>query len=68
MRPVPIVLVGAAFWSRAIDFSFLLHEGYIKPEDVRLFTVVDKAEEIVSVLYEFYGGKPPANDAALDGS
>ncbi|MDP1647604.1 MAG: LOG family protein [Rubrivivax sp.] len=35
-------------------------------EDVRLFAVVETAEEIVAVLHEFYGGVPPANDTALD--
>ncbi len=66
MRRVPIVLVGAAFWRRAIDFEFLVEEGFVNAEDVELFSVVETAEEIVSVLHEFYGGVPPANDSALD--
>lgn len=62
LRRVPIVLVGTAFWRRAIDFDFLLEEGYINAEDIELFTLADKAEEIVSVLHKSYGGKPPEHE------
>ena len=62
---MPIVLVGTAFWRRAIDFEFLASEGVINAEDLELFSVVDTAEEIVERLHAFYGGKPPepASDA-----
>ncbi|MDP1901021.1 MAG: TIGR00730 family Rossman fold protein [Rubrivivax sp.] len=66
VKRVPIVLVGAAFWRRAIDFDFLVEEGLVNAEDVGLFAVVETAEEIVAVLHAFYGGVPPANDTALD--
>ncbi len=41
-----------------------LREGFISAQDVRLFTCVDAAEEIVAVLEAFYGGKPPAPEGA----
>lgn len=66
VRRLPIVLVGAAFWRRAIDFEFLVAEGFIDAEDAALFSVVETAEEIVDVLHAFYGGKPPAADAKLE--
>lgn len=59
MQRIPIVLVGAAFWRRVIDFEFLVDEGFIDAEDARLFSVVETAEEAVAVLHEFYGGVPP---------
>ncbi|MDV7271932.1 TIGR00730 family Rossman fold protein [Thioclava sp. A2] len=59
MEAIPIVLFGSAFWSRAVDFGFLVAEGMIDPADVDLFTVVDTAEEAIAVLENFYGGKPP---------
>jgi uncharacterized protein (TIGR00730 family) len=65
VRRVPIVLVGAAFWRRAIDFDFLVAEGFIDAKDVDLFTVVETAEEIVAVLHEFYGGVAPSDDAVV---
>ncbi len=66
VRRVPIVLVGAAFWRRAIDFDFLVAEGFIDAKDVELFTVVETAEEIVAVLHEFYGGVAPSDEAVVD--
>lgn len=63
---LPIVLVGAAFWRRAIDFDFLVEEGLINAEDVELFTVVETAEDIVAALHRFYGGVPPPDDTGVD--
>jgi uncharacterized protein (TIGR00730 family) len=66
VRRVPIVLVGTDFWRKAINFDFLIEEGFISPQDLQFFTVVDKADEIVATLEQFYAGKPPAYDAVLD--
>jgi len=63
---LPIVLVGTEFWSRAVNFNYLVEEGFIDAEDLQLFTRVDKAEEIVAVLHAFYGGIPPVDEAARD--
>lgn len=59
MARIPMVLVGREFWQRAVDFDYLLAEGYIAVEDVALFSVVDTAEEALAVLEKFYGGKLP---------
>jgi len=64
MARIPIVLVGREFWRRAVDFDYLVEEGFISAQDVRLSTCVDAAEEIVDVLEAFYGGKPPAPEGA----
>jgi uncharacterized protein (TIGR00730 family) len=66
VRRVPIVLVGTDFWRQAINFEFLIAEGFISAQDLLLFTVVDAAEEIVAALQKFYGGKPPTQDPTLD--
>jgi len=52
----PIVLVGKKFWSGLLDWiqNTLLEEGNISPEDVKLFRVVDTAEEAVEHLNKFY--------------
>ena len=63
---VPIVLVGTDFWRKAINFNFLIEEGYIGAQDVQLFTLVNTVDEIIATLQEFYGGNPPAQDAHLD--
>ncbi|WP_322998456.1 TIGR00730 family Rossman fold protein [Castellaniella sp.] len=59
MAPIPVVLVGRDFWRRAIDFDYLVDEGYIAEEDVNLFTLVDEAEEIMAALEHFHAGQMP---------
>ena len=59
MAPIPVVLVGRAFWRRVVDFDHLVDEGYIAPADVDLFSCVDEAEEIVAALERFYAGRMP---------
>ena len=52
----PIILVGKDYWSGLIDWikSVLVTEKYINAEDLKLFTVVDTAEEAVNVIDNFY--------------
>lgn len=59
MIPIPVVLVGRAFWRRVVDFDYLVDEGYVTSADVDLFTCVDEAEEIVAALERFYAGRVP---------
>ena len=59
MAAIPIVLVGASFWRRVIDFDFLIEEGMISATDMTLFTIVETAEEAAAVLQDFYQGRPP---------
>jgi len=40
----PIVLFGSAYWKRLVDFGFLVEEGMIGAEDVKLFAFADTAE------------------------
>jgi uncharacterized protein (TIGR00730 family) len=44
MQPVPVVLVGEAYWRRAFDPDFLLEQGMIDPEDRALFWFAESAE------------------------
>ena len=46
VRPMPIVLVGKAYWRRAVDFDFLLREGMIAAGDRRLLRFADNAAQI----------------------
>lgn len=59
MPRLPIVLFGSEFWSRAIDFDFLIAEGMISPQDRELFSIVETAEQAVSILRDFYHDHPP---------
>ncbi len=57
--PLPIILMGKDYWSRAVDFEFLASEGFIGQDDLDLFSIVDNAETAVSVISDFYDGNPP---------
>ena len=46
IKPMPIVLVGEAWWRRAVDFDFLLAEGKIAAGDKRLYRYAENAREI----------------------
>jgi len=52
----PIVLVVREYWQGLIDWlkSTVLAEQNIHPQDLEIFTVVDKAEEAVQNIIEFY--------------
>jgi len=43
--PFPIVLFGNDYWRKLINFQFLVEQGMISPADLKLFTIVETAEE-----------------------
>jgi hypothetical protein len=52
----PIVLVGKKFWSGLIEWikNTLLEQGNISEKDLKLFRVVDTADEAIEHLNKFY--------------
>lgn len=56
MAPMPIILVGKAFWARLVNFDFLVEEGMISAQDRDLISVVEKAEEVIAIIEAFYPG------------
>ena len=54
MKPIPILLFGAEFWRKVINFDALADEGVINREDLALFTPVETAAEGWEVIREFY--------------
>ena len=61
IAPVPLLLFGKEFWSRLVDFEFLVEEGTISPDDLELFEFVETAAEAWEKIVEFYGiDVPPA--------
>ncbi len=52
--PLPVVLVGAEYWRRAVDFRFLVDEGTIAPEDADLFWFAESAQEIWDGIEEWW--------------
>ena len=60
IKPIPVVLVGEAYWRRAIDMDFLVDEGVIDLEDRDLFWFAETAEEIWNGLLQWHdaSGEP----------
>jgi uncharacterized protein (TIGR00730 family) len=54
MKPIPILLFGRAFWNRVINFDALAEEGVINPDDLKLFTWVETADEAWAEIRRFY--------------
>jgi hypothetical protein len=52
----PIILVGKSYWSGLMEWikTTLVTEKYINPDDLKLFTVVDTADEAVTFIDAFY--------------
>ncbi len=55
-RRIPIVLVGSEFWAGLVAWfeSALVANGTIAPEDMRLFRLVDTAEEVLDIIFDHY--------------
>lgn len=54
VKPVPVILVGEAYWRRAFDPDFLVEEGVIDPEDRDLFWYAETAREIWDDILRWY--------------
>jgi predicted Rossmann-fold nucleotide-binding protein len=52
------VLVGEAYWRRAINLPFLIDEGVIEPEDAELFWYAEDAAAIWNGIVKWYGQSP----------
>ena len=58
-RPRPVLLFGREFWTKLIDFDWLVETGMISPGDVNLFHFVETAEDAWARLTEIYGFDAP---------
>jgi uncharacterized protein (TIGR00730 family) len=52
IRPLPVVLVGSAYWNGLVDWirARLLDEKMISPEDIDILQVIDDPEEVVKAV------------------
>jgi uncharacterized protein (TIGR00730 family) len=59
VRKRPIVLVGKEFWTKLVNFDWLVETGMIAAEDLKLFHLVETAEEAWAVLESALGLDSP---------
>lgn len=50
IKKLPVILVGREYWTRLIDFDYLVEQGAISEEDAALFSVVETAQEAWTIL------------------
>ena len=50
MAPIPFLLFGRAFWEDVINWQALADAGVISPDDLKLFTFVETAEEALAAI------------------
>lgn len=64
IQALPVILVGAAFWQRALGLEFLIDEGLLDPEDRQLFCYVETAQQAWDKIVDWHGkaGTPLLGD------
>ena len=62
VRRRPIVLVGREFWSKLINFDWLVETGMIAAADLKLFHLVETAEQAWAVLESELGLDGPPTE------
>jgi uncharacterized protein (TIGR00730 family) len=53
-NPIPIILFGANYWQRLINFEVLVEEGVIAADDLNLFKFTDDPQEAWETIRTFY--------------
>jgi uncharacterized protein (TIGR00730 family) len=54
MAKIPLILFGEKFWRKVIDFEALAEFGTIAPDDVKLVSFVETAQQACDVISSFY--------------
>ena len=63
MGPVPIVLYDSGYWKGLLNLDQMAAAGFIRPDDLKLFSYVDSPEEAYDRIVEGAGEgwNPPKN-------
>ncbi len=57
MQDLPIVLYGKEFWTKVVNFDYLVETGVISASDLRLFNFAETAEEGWQIIKDYYDAK-----------
>jgi uncharacterized protein (TIGR00730 family) len=50
IKPIPVLLFGREYWERVVNFNALVEEGVVNPDDLKIFSYVETAEEAWRLL------------------
>jgi len=55
----PVILIGKSYWKPLVAWmeKTLVGGGYVKPEDLSLFSIVEEPGEAMGLLRKFYSGR-----------
>lgn len=59
----PVILMGSDYWKGLLDWikeTMLKGHGYIDPEDMDVFTVVDDPQAAAKIIVDFRDAQKPA--------
>ncbi len=58
-RRIPIILVGTQFWGGLVEWfrDTLIAQGTIDAEDLDLFLILDKPQQVVDAIFSHYEGR-----------
>jgi uncharacterized protein (TIGR00730 family) len=58
-RRIPVILVHSPFWQGLLSWfrDTLIPEATINPEDLNLLQILDKPQEVVDAIFNFYEGR-----------
>ncbi len=62
MQNLPIVLFGKEFWTKAVNFPYLVESGFISSEDLNLFKYAETAEEAWDYIESYYKNQRDAKE------
>ena len=54
MKAIPVLLFGKSYWSQVLNFEFLVEQGTVSPEDLKLVSYVETAAEAWQKITDFY--------------
>ncbi|CAM2195082.1 AMP nucleosidase [Paraburkholderia kururiensis] len=54
IQPLPVVLVGEAYWRSVVNFDFLVDEGMISEADTKLFVFCETAADIWAAIMRWH--------------
>lgn len=57
VKPLPIVLFDEKYWRNLINFDYLVEQGTIAEDDIKLFVYANKAEDAWNYIKYYYESK-----------
>jgi len=62
-RKIPIILMNGSFWKGLLDWfrTTLVNEGMISADDMDLIQIIEKPEDVVEAIFEFYEDQDQKN-------